>query len=218
MGLISCLCITRGRPHLLAEAVADFQAQTHADRELVIVADDDDAPTLAYLGQIEAPSLRPIILPRLVLGAKRNRAIAAAHGAYVAVWDDDDRHAPERLARQLDEINRTGQPAVVLERVLIHTPQGAYMSRRRTWENTLVCRRADQPAYQPLPRGSDSPVVAALADAGKLARLDSPALYVYRHHGQNVWNLDHFHGLTSEPATAEAFPILNSVGNYLPTV
>lgn len=200
MSLVSCLCVTRGRPGMLRAAVAQFDAQTYADRELVIVADDDDFATVAYLESIRRPDVKVVVVRRPVLGRKRNIAIANAAGDWLAVWDDDDGHHPDRLAAQLAETERAGKSSCVLSRVTVRVEGREHLSTVREWENTLICRRADQPAYQPRPRGSDGPVVHALKRAGKLATLDRPELYAYCHHGENVWGTEHFRKLVGCPS------------------
>ena len=49
MTLISCLCVTRGRVALLGRAVGCFLEQTHAQRELLILFESDDAATRDYV-------------------------------------------------------------------------------------------------------------------------------------------------------------------------
>jgi hypothetical protein len=57
---VTCLCLTRNRREWLPKAIACYQAQTHADRELLIVADSPedfgDLPDDRTIRLIVAPS------------------------------------------------------------------------------------------------------------------------------------------------------------------
>ncbi|HSJ97207.1 MAG TPA: glycosyltransferase family A protein [Myxococcota bacterium] len=193
MDLVSCLCVTRARPAMLRRAVAAFHAQTHAERELVVVFESDDGATRACLEGLAGPSLRAVEVPaapKRTLGELRNICAAAARGRYVAQWDDDDWHAPGRLAAQLAVARgRVAAGCVLLRWTLYDAPlRQAYVSGRRTWEGSLLIERAALPPYPALARGEDSEVVKALLAAGRLCGLDHrPELYVYVHHGANTW-------------------------------
>jgi hypothetical protein len=92
---ILCLCPTYGRPRLLANAIACFEAQDHQDRFLLAL---DDA------GQIEPQTgdrFRILSVPNRYqsLPAKYNALLNYAGGSFdaVAVWDDDDIYLPWHL-------------------------------------------------------------------------------------------------------------------------
>ena len=107
--LVSCLCLTRNRREWLPKAIACFQAQTYENRELVIVPDRLED----FAGLIPDDDLIRVLpgshVPGEVVGAKRNRGCAAAVGELVAIWDDDDYSAPERLAYQVGRLQETGK-------------------------------------------------------------------------------------------------------------
>src|SRR5579872_5490009 len=44
--LISCLCITRKKPHMLSRAIRCFMEQSYSNKELVIVYESDDMATI----------------------------------------------------------------------------------------------------------------------------------------------------------------------------
>jgi glycosyltransferase involved in cell wall biosynthesis len=195
--LVSCLCLTHGRVPLLKRAVSCFLAQTYEPRELVVVAQADDIATREYLAALQEPSVRHVEVPaspRLSTGALRNISLQAARGHYVAIWDDDDWHGPARLAEQIDAILRERGTACILWRLILYdtVTQSALRSAPRGWEGTLVAERTAVPAYPDQQRGSDTPVVGQLWDAGKVVVLDRPELYVYVYHGGNTWNRQHW--------------------------
>jgi glycosyltransferase involved in cell wall biosynthesis len=195
--LVSCLCVTRERVALLRRAIACFQAQTYEPREMVIVHDATDAPTRDLVENLGDPRIRPIAYePRPSLGALRNLSVAEARGSWVAVWDDDDWYAPTRLARQWDSATELGKPANVLLRLVVFDEATgmAYVTRKRGWENSLLVRKDVLPPYADVARAEDTAVLHPLAEAGLVAALDEPDLYIYNLHGTNTWDRAHWLG------------------------
>jgi glycosyltransferase involved in cell wall biosynthesis len=208
--LISCLCVTRNRVPFLRRAVACFLAQTYRPLELLVLYEADDAATRSYLESVDEPSVRGVEVPsepRLALGTLRNLALRAASGSYVAQWDDDDWHAPARLADQMRVIGRTGRPACVLLRWTIFDAetQSAFISGERAWEGSLVAERCSVPPYLEQSRGEDTDVIDTMLRQEKLAFLDDPHLYIYVYHGGNVWDRPHWEELmqASRPLSRE---------------
>jgi glycosyltransferase involved in cell wall biosynthesis len=180
---------------MLRRAVACFLAQTYPDRELVVLYPPDDRVTGHYLAGLGDPSIRPVEVPAgLTPGTLRNLAVEAARGHYVALWDDDDWHAPTRLAEQIAAGARAGRQGCVLLRLMLYdeTTHSAFLSARRTWEGTLVAERSVLPPFPDLARGSDTPVITRLMEEQKLVALDRPGLYTYVYHGTNTWNRAHW--------------------------
>ena len=195
--LVSCLCVTRDRVPLLRRAVHCFLSQTYRYRELIVVYEADDLNTREYLHSLCEPSIFAIEAPsspRTRLGSLRNLSVQAAHGRYVAQWDDDDWYAPERLAVQMVAIQQSSKPACVLSRWTIFDAQTsrACLSNARTWEGSLVADRAFLPPYADESKAEDTPVIATLLDAERLVTIDRPDLYVYVYHGQNTWDRAHW--------------------------
>lgn len=87
-------------PYLL-EAWQDIQAQTFRDFEVIAVDDRSTDGTRDWLKGIADQAT--VILNDRNLGTfgSLNRALASASGELVAVLNDDDRWAPEKLARQI---------------------------------------------------------------------------------------------------------------------
>jgi glycosyltransferase involved in cell wall biosynthesis len=103
--LVSCLCPTYNRRPLIAGAIACFQAQTYANRELVILDDGED-PVRDLAEGADARIRYFYELPRRVLGPKRNRCAELARGEIFVLWDDDDWHGPERITRQVADLEK----------------------------------------------------------------------------------------------------------------
>jgi len=121
---------TRGRQEYAQEAIENFLAQTHQDRELVIV---DDADSPSFPGGIVGNRLFKRTTPdwksfdrdpngllseiryfrldrRLTIGAKRNLACSRASGEVIVHWDSDDVSNPGRIEDQLTRLLDSGMP------------------------------------------------------------------------------------------------------------
>ena len=195
--LVSCLCVTRNRVAMLQRAVQCFRAQTYAPRELLIVYEDDDAATRAYVRQIPDTDVRAIEVqaqPKQTLGALRNLAVREARGSFIAQWDDDDWSAPERLTAQMQALQQRGKAGCVLLRWLMfdELTHAAWISYERPWEGSLLVRRDILPPYADLPKFEDTPVLGQLVQQGLLAGLIQPELYIYVYHGGNTWERQHW--------------------------
>jgi glycosyltransferase involved in cell wall biosynthesis len=205
--LVSCLMVTLPVPErlpLLRASLADYCRQTYRRRELVIVMDPagpaGDAVTreIAALGRddvrIELADGAP------PLGALRNFSRQAAKGEVHCQWDDDDRHHPERIARQLAALTAAGAAGLCLEQVMHYTPADRTLTCLNwrgvdlgAFPGALMCR-ADAPIRYPddAQRDEDREVVQQLQRANAFATLaDAPHLYVYVSHGANTWGAAH---------------------------
>jgi glycosyltransferase involved in cell wall biosynthesis len=210
--LISCLMVTRPTPDRfdgLTVSVGDYLRQTHRARELVVVLDGrtdagDAARVRAHIEALNRRDVRIVTPPAgLTLGALRNLSRVSAAGEATCQWDDDDRSHPERIARQLEVMQRSGVEAVCLQSVMQYFPD----ERRLYCTNyvnappkaspaTLMCRTAAKIAYPeagPLAsRGEDTAVIQQLRAREACADIvDAPHLYVYVSHGRNTWNEAH---------------------------
>ena len=203
---------------MLERSVRCFEQQTYPQRELIIVYDTDDTDTAAWVSPMAATrGIRGIqagIGGTQTLGELRNLSISSARGEFIAQWDDDDWHAPERLERQLAGLlNHPRACGCVLTRWLIHDGVTGltYVSARRPWEGSLVARRATLPPYPLLSRGEDTQVISAILRSGTLVSIDHPTLYIYCYHGNNTWDRAHF----ERNVVAHAHPLYGSAANWV---
>jgi len=200
--LISALMVTRPASlSKLGASMRDLAHQRGVACELVAVHDGDAAfhaaveEIAAREGVAATVDRAPAGTP---LGELRNRSVALARGEFVAQWDDDDRHHPERLARQVAALVERDAAFAFL------TGQLHWFPKRGTlyWEDwsaeaypldfvqgTLVGRRERMPAYPPLARGEDTALCRRILDAGaRIARVrDAAWSYVYTFHGGNAF-------------------------------
>ncbi|MBV1916670.1 MAG: glycosyltransferase family 2 protein [Sphingomonadaceae bacterium] len=211
---VSCLMVTLPSAKRLSfakRAISAYCAQTHQNRELVIVHESDHPEIkrhVAKLGReditlVEAP-------PGLTLGALRNLSRAEARGTVHCQWDDDDIFHPERIERQLAALVESGAQAVALEDVFQFFPatRELYWLNWRTtpatvFPGTLTCR-ADAPIHYPetgdsARLGEDLAVCKQLQSVKGLSALaGAPHLVIYISHGANSWDDGHHAMLARE--------------------
>ena len=194
-------------------SVAAFCAQTHRDKELVVVSDgrsEAQRPVAEYVATLGRSDIRFIaVTGTMTLGALRNRAVEAARGAYVCQWDDDDLYHPRRLEEQLRALQANDTRCVYLEDVM----QYLEASRTLVWTNwratdlrvhpgTLLCARDAQPPYPELGEEGamthDAVVCRILQERPGFGILAEKAhLYVYVTHGANTYPNEH-HAMLAE--------------------
>lgn len=203
--LVSCLCITRGRPDFLRRAVETYLRQTWPRKELVVVVDARGETDWvdSFFHEFPQPEIRRDLPPPVAhLGALRNRSVDLALGDYVAVWDDDDWYHPRRLEIQMRGLLAAGAEACFLADGMHYFEDSGELFLTRWWElglpPSMICRRSAMPRYteQLHPergqRGSDTLLQNELLARAKVLLLtERPYLYSYVFHGNNVWNRNH---------------------------
>jgi len=210
--LISCLTVTQpGRAAQLAGSLHCFSRQTWSPRELVVVHDGDDAFHVEVQNLLQTVEGGAIRVARAdvgtPLGTLRNLAVESARGELVCQWDDDDLYHPERLSRQYRHLEAADADFCFLTDQLhwfrntgefFWDDWNAEVFPMNLIQGTLLGYRDAMPAYPPLSRGEDTPVMRTLQAAGeRLAGLGGHGwLYVYVYHGSNAWDLGH-HGAIS---------------------
>lgn len=131
VALVSVVIPTRGRPQLLARALDSVARQTHPRVETIVVVDGPDAETEAMLRKRVQPGLRWVTNAQAAgSNAARNRGIAEATGAYVALLDDDDEFLPAKLERQLLALTSQGSGFAIC-RVVVRSPRSEVVWPRR---------------------------------------------------------------------------------------
>ena len=216
--MISCLMVTRpARFELARIALADFAAQTHAQRELVVLH-DADAVFHAQLEIVAAKQDGVRIVrhaPGRTLGHLRNAAVEAARGDHVCQWDDDDRYHPQRLALQWQALREANADFCFL-RDQLHWFSANGEMYWDDWDReaypmnvvqgTLLGRRERMPSYPDHTRGEDTGLLHAILRRGdRIARLHGAGwCYVYVYHGGNVWDAAHHTAISRAKALRHA--------------
>lgn len=222
--LISCLCVTHNKPDLLLRAIRCFQAQTYANKELIILYETSDAETARLVVSLYEPDIHIVPIdakPKLTLGELRNESIRHCHGDYFCQWDDDDWYHPKRLEIQFKAIQLTGKQASVLTHWLLFDTimRKAYCSHQRLWEGSLMCQTTiarTQIRYPPYGRGEDNQFMAELNAQYDIIHLPLPMLYVYTYNGCNTWDYTHFASFFKKgyPLTNWATTVIEQLLNH----
>lgn len=200
---VSCLCVTRNKPRKLQRAVDCFLAQRHANKELVLLYEDDDDATGSLVAELVARhddlvvDARVAANPKLTLGELRNLSFERARGDYLCQWDDDDWYHNERITRQLEAAVASHRPACLLTNWIIYDEieRQAYFSFFRLWEGSLLCRKdalVDDLRYPAATRAEDTAFTELLRTRGLVYPLVAAGLYIYTAHGTNTWPREHF--------------------------
>lgn len=93
----------------IVETIESVLAQTYQNFELIAVDDASRDNTLDVVAQIGDPRIRVVALKDNVgAGHARNAGIEAASGDFLALLDSDDRWYPQKLAHQLELMEREG--------------------------------------------------------------------------------------------------------------
>jgi hypothetical protein len=142
---------------------------------------------------------------RTSIGEKRNRACAAAQGAIIAHWDDDDWYAPNRLRHQIapllsGQADLTGlENSCLLELPaarfwLTRPPLHARMFIGDVHGGTLVYWKqliSEGLRYAAISLAEDAAFIyAALRARKRLVRLSNDGVFVYVRHGRNAWQFE----------------------------
>ncbi len=89
----------------LAETLASVDAQSHRPLEIVLVADGEPPDLSAAIAATTVP-VRVVHRERGGPGAARNTGVDEARGTILAFLDSDDVWLPEKLALQVDALDR----------------------------------------------------------------------------------------------------------------
>jgi len=188
--LVSVIMPTRNRPELVRESIAAVVAQTYPGPIECLVVHDQEPPDeeLATLGTAEHRVTVTANTHSPGLAGARNTGLDLAHGSIVATCDDDDVWHPEKLASQVERLQREPELLVVGSGIRLRLPGKVHISyqlllRNRVKElhsSTLVMRREAfakvGPYDEELPRGyaEDYDWVLRAARAGQIGIVTRP--------------------------------------------
>jgi glycosyltransferase involved in cell wall biosynthesis len=105
------MTVWNGEKHI-AESIDSILRQTYQDLELVIVDDGSTDGTCGVVESFPDPRLRLFRQPHCGIVPSANFGVGQARGTYIARLDADDISLPDRLARQVEALERN--PRAVL--------------------------------------------------------------------------------------------------------
>lgn len=211
---VSCIMLTHPpKEKYLPQAVSFFARQTLPGCELVIVHRDDqefhDRLTLMVVG-MNAQVVK--VSPDTSLGRMRQAGADAASYDWIATWDDDDLHHPDRLHEQMSKVVATGAGfCTVGDYIHGYGERGAWRILRK-WnvrsrglrgsmvENSLIYNRKvfSDIKWPDMPKGEDTRFidqlfarVASGGTPGHAVVVGQPWLFGYRHVTEGICPRSH---------------------------
>src|SRR5713101_2032150 len=112
--LVSILVPTFNAHEWIADTLRSAIAQTWERKEIIVVDDGSSDQTLAFARQFESNSVRVVTQKNQGASAARNRAFSTCQGDYIQWLDADDLLAPDKIARQMEAVDRGAGPRVLL--------------------------------------------------------------------------------------------------------
>jgi glycosyltransferase involved in cell wall biosynthesis len=186
--MVTCIMPTRNRRRFIPASINLFLAQSHREKELIIL-DDDDAEVISDLVPHDL-RIRYFREPRRSLGDKHNRMVELAQGEYIAHWGDDDYHAPWRLAYQVrllkDGADMTS-PTDIL-RIDARNQIAWHERTKRLSGGALAYRRSiwERYHYDDVAVGEDGNFIdGQLRNDAKVSPHSSYSFHVHRIHADN---------------------------------
>lgn len=105
---VCCVMLTADRQRFTDRAVACFLSQTHLEAQLLIYDTGNEAYRLPVMGRPMSHkrivTVYNLSRPNRKIGALRNEAIDMVKADVIVTWDSDDWSAPDRIARQLADL------------------------------------------------------------------------------------------------------------------
>jgi glycosyltransferase involved in cell wall biosynthesis len=107
MPLVSCICVTANRRHMINAALESYRSQDWPNKELIVI--DDGAQDVRDLCAEVTDCVYIYVAGPQKIGAKRNLACEAASGEIICTFDDDDWSASNRVTDQVSRLLESGK-------------------------------------------------------------------------------------------------------------
>jgi glycosyltransferase involved in cell wall biosynthesis len=122
--LVSILIPAFNAEEWIADTLRSAMAQTWERKEIIVVDDGSSDRTLEIARQFESDWVQVVSQPNQGAAAARNHAFALSHGEYIQWLDADDLLAHDKIARQMEEVERCPD-----RRMLLSSAWGLFMYR-----------------------------------------------------------------------------------------
>jgi glycosyltransferase involved in cell wall biosynthesis len=191
MDLVSCICVTANRRHLIRAALESYRSQDWPHRELVVI--DDGSQDVRDLCQAVPGCVYIYVAGPQKIGVKRNLACEAASGDIICTWDDDDWSAPTRISDQVIRLLQSGKAVSGYHSMLFWdgTRGFKYKGASDYSLGTALCYRKDFWRKHPFIKEDkihfeDNAFVQAARNAQQIVSVDAEARMVARIHPGNT--------------------------------
>lgn len=112
--LVSILIPAFNAEEFISDTIKSALAQTWSHKEIIIVDDESRDRTLPTAKQFAARDVKITTQPNQGAAAARNKAFSLCQGDYIQWLDADDLLAPDKIAKQLEDMDRTGSKRALL--------------------------------------------------------------------------------------------------------
>ena len=141
---VSCVCTTYRRFYCVNRILAQFDAQTYDNKELIIFNTDDEFPYIIDIQRDDIIIVNNGIdyktgLPYTNRGDICRDAVTHANGKYFTLWDDDDLFFPWFLQQAVDGIEELGTDAWKPQKSLFAAP-GRIELCQNTMEASVIVK------------------------------------------------------------------------------
>ncbi|MCB9882765.1 MAG: glycosyltransferase [Planctomycetes bacterium] len=158
--------IWRADPHVLRAAIRSILAQTLRDFELLILEDASEVAARPTIEEFGDERIRHFVHPeKSSMAAARNRGLALAHGAFVAMHDGDDVSHESRLERQFEFLHANPDIDVVGSAIRVIDAEGRPVGMR-DYPTTHDAILAALPRFNPIAHPSVMARKTSISDAG----------------------------------------------------
>lgn len=132
---VTVMMPVRNGAKYIRKAIESILCQTFTDFELLILDDGSTDQTVNIVRSYKDKRIRLIQNDKsLNLAEARQKAVVLSRGKYIAYLDSDDRALPQRLAEQIQFLNKNSDISVVGSWVEIIDEKGN--SKRTIWKHT----------------------------------------------------------------------------------
>jgi len=138
MPRVSVIIPTYNRKEYVQEAIDSVLAQTYTDYEIIVIDDGSSDVTGEALRARYGDRIRYIWQENQGESAARNYGIGISQGEFVALLDSDDLWLPDKLAKQIDVLDRNP------DKVLVFTASWKIDATGRRLESLPVCSNVDE--------------------------------------------------------------------------
>ena len=136
--LVSILIPAFNAQQWIADTLLSAVTQTWERKEIIIVDDGSTDQTLAIARQFESNWVRVVTQKNQGAASARNMALSLCQGDYIQWLDADDILAPDKVARQMAELEQIGSRKTLLSSEFgkfLHRWSNAQFIRTGLWEN-----------------------------------------------------------------------------------
>lgn len=130
--LVSILIPAYNAERWIGDTLRSVLAQTWPRKEIIVVDDGSKDGTLAAARKISSPELKVVAQKNSGASAARNHAFSLCQGEYIQWLDADDLLDPEKISRQMEVMEKTGD-----KKILLSSEWGRFHFRR---SKTRWCR------------------------------------------------------------------------------